>query len=46
MIQARRSVLWYGPDFLSNAGLQDGFDKVNYVNNVHLMMNGAMRESG
>jgi hypothetical protein len=35
----RRSVLWYGPDFLSNAGLQDGFDKVNYVNNVHLMMN-------
>jgi hypothetical protein len=35
----RRSVLWYGPDFLSNAGLQDGFDKVNYVNNLHLMMN-------
>jgi hypothetical protein len=35
----RRSVLWYGPDFLSNAGLQDGFDKVNYVNNFHLMMN-------
>jgi hypothetical protein len=35
----RRSVLWYGPDFLSNAGLQDGFDKINYVSNVHLMMN-------
>jgi hypothetical protein len=35
----RRSVLWYGPDFLSNAGLQDGFDKVNYVSNFHLMMN-------
>jgi hypothetical protein len=35
----RRSVLWYGPDFLSNAGLQDGFDKVNYVVNFHLMMN-------
>jgi len=35
----RRSVLWYGPDFLSNAGLEDGFDKVNYVNNLHLMMN-------
>ena len=32
-------MLWYGPDFLSNAGLQDGFDKVNYVNNLHLMMN-------
>jgi hypothetical protein len=35
----RRSVLWYGPDFLSSAGLQDGFDKVNYVVNFHLMMN-------
>jgi len=35
----RRSVLWYGPDFLSNAGLQDGFDKINYVANLHLMMN-------
>jgi hypothetical protein len=35
----RRSVLWYGPDFLSNAGLQDGFDKINYVGNLHLMMN-------
>ena len=32
-------MLWYGPDFLSNAGLQDGFDKVNYVVNLHLMMN-------
>jgi hypothetical protein len=35
----RRSVLWYGPDLLSNAGLQDGFDKINYVNNSHLWMN-------
>ena len=35
----RRSVLWYGPDFLSNAGQQDGFDKINYVNNFHLGMN-------
>jgi hypothetical protein len=35
----RRSVLWYGPDFLSNAGRQDGFDKVNYVNDFHLWMN-------
>jgi hypothetical protein len=35
----RRSVLWYGPDLLSNAGLKDGFDKVNYVNDSHLWMN-------
>jgi hypothetical protein len=35
----KRSVLWYGPDFLSNAGLQDGFDETNYVNNLHLAMN-------
>jgi hypothetical protein len=35
----RRSVLWYGPDFLSNAGLKDGFDKVNYVSDFHLWMN-------
>jgi hypothetical protein len=35
----RRSVLWYGPDFLSNAGLKDGFDKVNYVDDFHLWMN-------
>ncbi len=35
----KRSVLWYGPDFLSNAGLQDGFDETNYVNNFHLGMN-------
>jgi hypothetical protein len=35
----RRSVLWYGPDFLSNAGLQDGFHETNYVTNLHLTMN-------
>ena len=34
----KRSVLWYGPDFLSNAGLADGFDKINYVENTHLLM--------
>jgi hypothetical protein len=34
----RRSVLWHGPDFLSNAGLRDGFDKVNYVESSHLWM--------
>jgi len=34
----RRSVLWYGPDFLSNAGLKDGFDKINYVDESHLWM--------
>jgi hypothetical protein len=34
----KRSVLWYGPDFLSNAGLQDGFDETNYVENMHLLM--------
>jgi hypothetical protein len=34
----KRSVLWYGPDFLSNAGLKDGFDKINYVNDLHLWM--------
>jgi hypothetical protein len=32
----RRSVLWYGPDFLSNAGLKDGFDKIRYVDDFHL----------
>jgi len=32
----RRSVLWYGPDFLSNAGLKDGFDRINYVDRFHL----------
>lgn len=35
----RRSVLWYGPDFLSNGGLKNGFDEVNYVNAFHLWMN-------
>ena len=34
----RRSVLWYGPDFLSNAGLNDGFDEIKYINNLHLWM--------
>ena len=34
----RRSVLWYGPDFLSNAGLKNGFDELNYVYNTHLLM--------
>ena len=32
----RRSVLWYGPDFLSNAGLKDGFDRINFVDRFHL----------
>jgi hypothetical protein len=34
----RRSVLWYGPDVLSNAGVYDGFDDVNYIDSSHLMM--------
>jgi hypothetical protein len=34
----KRSVLWYGPDFLSNAGLRDGFDAINYVDAFHLWM--------
>jgi hypothetical protein len=34
----RRSVLWYGPDTLSNAGVYDGFDDVNYIDRSHLMM--------
>ena len=34
----RRSVLWYGPDFLSNGGLKNGFDKMNYVDAFHLWM--------
>lgn len=34
----RRSVLWYGPDFLSNAGLKNGFDEINYIYNTHLLM--------
>lgn len=32
----KRSVLWWGPDFLSNAGLRNGFDEINYINNLHL----------
>jgi hypothetical protein len=34
----RRSVLWYGPDTLSNAGVYDGFDDVNYIDRMHLLM--------
>jgi hypothetical protein len=34
----RRSVLWYGPDMLSNAGVYDGFDDVNYIDRSHLLM--------
>jgi len=29
-------VLWWGPDFLSNAGRKNGFDEINYINNLHL----------
>jgi hypothetical protein len=34
----KRSVLWYGSDMLSNAGVHDGFDETNYIENVHLLM--------
>lgn len=34
----KRSVLWYGPDMLSNAGVHDGFDETNYIDSMHLMM--------
>jgi hypothetical protein len=34
----KRSVLWYGPDTLSNAGVHDGFDETNYIDNTHLLM--------
>jgi hypothetical protein len=34
----RRSVLWYGPDMLSNAGTHDGFDEIKYIDSMHLMM--------
>jgi hypothetical protein len=34
----KRSVLWYGPDMLSNAGVHDGFDETNYVESLHLFM--------
>jgi hypothetical protein len=34
----KRSVLWYGPDMLSNAGVHDGFDEVRYIETSHLMM--------
>ncbi len=34
----KRAVLWYGPDFLSNAGVKDGFDETNYIDRSHLWM--------
>ena len=34
----KRAVLWYGPDMLSNAGVHDGFDVTNYIENMHLLM--------
>jgi hypothetical protein len=34
----RRSVLWYGPGFLSSAGQKDSFDKTHYVKQTHLLM--------
>jgi hypothetical protein len=34
----RRAVLWYGPDMLSSAGVHDGFDETNYIENTHLLM--------
>ena len=34
----KRSVLWYGPDTLSNAGTHDGFDETNYIETMHLLM--------
>jgi hypothetical protein len=34
----KRSVLWYGPDMLSNAGVHDGFDETNYIESLHLFM--------
>jgi hypothetical protein len=34
----RRSVLWYGPDLLSSAGVHDGFDETNYIDRTHLLM--------
>jgi hypothetical protein len=34
----KRSVLWYGPDMLSNAGVYDGFDDINYIDRSHLLM--------
>lgn len=34
----KRSVLWYGPDFLSRAGVTDGFDATHYVDTTHLLM--------
>lgn len=32
----KRSVLWHGPDFLSSAGLKDGFDAVHQIDAIHL----------
>jgi hypothetical protein len=34
----RRSVLWYGSDMLSSAGVHDGFDETRYIESLHLLM--------
>jgi hypothetical protein len=34
----KRSVLWHGPDMLSNAGVHDGFDETHYIDSSHLLM--------
>jgi hypothetical protein len=34
----KRSVLWYGSDALSNGGVHDGFDEINYIETLHLLM--------
>lgn len=34
----KRSVLWYGSDMLSNAGVHDGFNEANYIESMHLLM--------
>jgi hypothetical protein len=34
----KRSVLWHGPDMLSNAGVHDGFDETIYIESSHLLM--------
>jgi hypothetical protein len=34
----RRSVLWHGPDILSNAGVKNGFDETKYVGDFHLLI--------
>lgn len=34
----KRAVLWMGPDFLSSAGRNDGFNAVHFVNDTHLLL--------